>query len=40
MVQEATRVERKSVPDEVFAIPAGYSQIKIPSIPGLTGKRP
>ncbi len=40
MVQEATRVERKSLPDEVFAIPAGYTQIKIPSIPGLTGKRP
>ncbi len=40
MVQEAIRVERKSVPDVLFAIPEGYSQLKMPSLPGLTGKRP
>jgi uncharacterized protein DUF4412 len=40
MVSEATSIERKSLGHDVFEVPAGYSEIKIPKIPGLTGRRP
>ena len=35
MKMEATSIDRKTIDDSLFTIPAGYSEFKAPSIPGL-----
>ena len=40
MTQEAVKIEPGSLPEDLFAPPAGYTELKMPGLPGLPGKRP